>query len=51
MSEPCEKCGADISHQGEYHTNCEEVLQLRARIDQLMAEREALLDALYPHED
>lgn len=25
MSEPCGKCGADISHQGEYHTNCDEV--------------------------
>jgi hypothetical protein len=28
MSEACEKCGADISHQGEYHTNCERVTDL-----------------------
>lgn len=29
MSEPCEKCGADISYQGEHHTNCDEVVLMR----------------------
>jgi hypothetical protein len=35
MSEPCEKCGADISHQGEYHTNCNEVAFLRGLLRSL----------------
>jgi hypothetical protein len=30
MSEACEKCGADISFQGEDHANCDEVVRLRA---------------------
>ena len=33
MSEPCEKCGADISHQGEQHANCEEVMRLRGDVE------------------
>jgi hypothetical protein len=32
MSEACEKCGADISFQGEEHTNCELVVRLRERL-------------------
>jgi len=30
VSEACDKCGADISWQGESHTNCEQVVLLRA---------------------
>lgn len=35
MSEPCEKCGADISYQSEVHTNCDEVVALRVQVVKL----------------
>jgi hypothetical protein len=33
MSEACEKCGADISFQGEEHANCDEVVRLRRQLE------------------
>lgn len=37
MSEPCKKCGADISFQGDDHTNCDEVVRLRAALEEILS--------------